>query len=70
MLALLNSRLPPVDVGANFLIQVPDVDKGHLAPLNVFALVSNVNSDVYSCLGTNKGRLERLYARNEFQKAD
>ena len=70
MVSLSNSRLPAVDIGANVVVRVPDLDRGRLAPRNVLAVVIDVNSSGIYLLGTKEGLLERLYARNEFTTAD
>jgi len=44
MVPLSNSRLPVVDIGTNFVVRVPDLDRGRLAPRNVLAVVVDVNS--------------------------
>ena len=69
MVSLSNSRLPAVDSGTN-VIRVPDLDRGHLAPRNVLAVVVDVSSSGPYLLGTKEGLLERLYARNAFTAAD
>jgi len=70
MVSLSNSRLPAVDIGTNFVVRVPDLDRGRLAPRNVLAVVVDVNSSGLYLLGTKEGQLERLCARNEFTTAD
>ena len=70
MVSLSNSRLPAVNTGTNVVVRVPDVDRGRLAPRNVLAVVVDVISSGLYLLGTKKGLLERLYARNEFTTAD
>ncbi|XP_030750306.1 uncharacterized protein LOC115878088 [Sitophilus oryzae] len=42
MIALSNSKLPPIDVGRTVIVRVPDVDRGRLAPRNVLAVVNSV----------------------------
>ena len=42
--SLSNSRLPAVDVGTNVVVRVPELDRGHLAPRNVQAVVIDVSS--------------------------
>jgi hypothetical protein len=70
LVSLSNSRLPAVDIGTNFVVRMPELDRGRLAPRNVLAVVFDVNSSGLYLLGTKKGLLERLYARNEFTTAD
>ncbi|VDO13679.1 unnamed protein product [Brugia timori] len=70
MLALSNAKLPPIDIGSNVVIRVPDVDRGRLAPRSVLAVVCEVNSSGLYKLGTKEGHINRLYARNEFSIAD
>ena len=70
MVSLSNSRFPAVDIGTNVVVRVLDLDRGRLAPRNVLAVVVDVNSSGLYLLGTKKGLLERLYARNEFTTAD
>ena len=64
MVSLSNSRLPAVDSETNVVVRVPDLDRRRLAPRNVLAVVVDVNSSGLYLLGTKKGILERLYARN------
>ena len=49
--------------------QGPDLDRGHLSPRNVLAVVV-VNSSGLYLLGMKEGQLERLYAHNEITAAD
>lgn len=70
MLALSNSKFPPSEIGTSVVVRVPDVDRGRLAPRNVLAVVTQVESSGLYKLGTKNGTLERLYARNEFTIAD
>ena len=70
MVSLSNSRLPAADVGTNVVVRVPDLDRGHLAPRNVLAVIVDVNSSGLYLLGTKEGLLEWLYARNEFTTAE
>jgi hypothetical protein len=70
MVSLSNSRLPAVDIGTNVVVRAPDLDRGHLAPRTVLAVVIDVNSSGLYLLGTKEGLLQRLYARNEFATAD
>ena len=70
MVSLSNSRLPAADVGTNVVVRVPDLDRGHLAPRNVLAVIVDVNSSGLYLLGTKEGLLERLCARNEVTTAD
>ncbi|KAK5645096.1 hypothetical protein RI129_006396 [Pyrocoelia pectoralis] len=61
MLALSQQKLPPIKVGQNVVVKVPDVDRGRLAPRNVLAVVLSVNESGLYKLGTKKGALERIY---------
>ena len=70
MVSVSNSRLPAVDIGTHVVIRVPDRDRGRLAPKNILAVVVDVSCSGLYLLGTKKGLLERLYARNEFTTAD
>ncbi|XP_050303513.1 SCAN domain-containing protein 3-like [Anthonomus grandis grandis] len=70
MIALSNSKLPPIDVGKTVIIRVPDVDRGRLAPRNVLAVVLSINDSGLYQLGTKDGTLQSLYSRNEFTLAD
>ena len=69
MVFLSNSRLPAVNTGTNVVVRVPDVDRGRLAPRNALAVIIDVSSSGLYLLGTKKGLLEQLYARNEFTTA-
>jgi len=70
MVSVSNSRLPAVDIGTHVVIRVPDRDRGRLAPKNILAVVVDVSCSGLYLLGTKKGLLERLYARNEFRTAN
>ena len=70
MVSLSNSRLPPVDIGTNVVVRVPDLDRRRLAPRNILAFVVDVSSSGLYLMGTKEGLLERLYARNEFTATD
>jgi len=70
MVSLSNLRLPAVDIRANAVVRVPDLDRGRLAPRNVLAVVVDVNSSGFYLWGTKEGLLEQLSARNEFKTAD
>ena len=52
------------------MIRVPELDRGHLTPRIVLAVVVDVNTSGLYLLGTKEGVLEWLYARNEFTTAD
>lgn len=69
MIALSNSTFPPVSIGANVVVRVPDVDRGRVAPRNVLAVVLGTSDGLYK-LGSKNGILDRLYCRNEFSVAD
>lgn len=51
MIALSNSKLPPIDVGRTVIVRVPDVDRGRLAPRNVLAVVLSINDSGLYQLG-------------------
>jgi len=70
MASLSNSRLPVVNIGTNVVVRVPDLDRGRLASRNVPAVVVDVNTTGLYLLGTKKGLLQRLYARNEFTTSE
>lgn len=68
MLKRTERKLTPVSVGDNVLVNIPDVDRGRLAPRNVMAVVINKNDDSYT-LGTKHGVLDKQFSRNQFQVA-
>jgi hypothetical protein len=70
MLKLSNAKLPPIAVGQNVVVRVPDVDRGRLAPRSILAVVIDVNASGMYRLGTKEGNIDRLYARNEITAAD
>jgi len=70
MVSLSNLRLPAADIGTNVVVRVPDLDRGRLAPRNVLAVVTDVNSFGLYLLGMKEGLLEQLYACNEFTTVD
>ncbi|XP_050316070.1 uncharacterized protein LOC126750480 [Anthonomus grandis grandis] len=67
MLNQSQSKFPPVNVGDNVLINVPEVDRGRLAPRNVLSVIMEKTDQGLYVLGTKNGKLTRLYSRNEFQ---
>lgn len=68
MLKNTERKLTPVSVGDNVLVNIPDVDRGRLAPRNVMAVVVNKNDDHYT-LGTRHGVFDKHFSRNQFQAA-
>ena len=44
MVSISNLRLPAVDIGVDVVVRVPELDRGHLAPRNVQAVVIDVSS--------------------------
>lgn len=66
MLALSNAKLSQVSIGTNVLSHVSDVDRDRTAPRSILSIVLKVNNSRHYELGTKEGRLERLYAKNEF----
>ena len=52
------------------VVRVSDVDRGHLAPRNVLAVVVDISSFGFYQLGTKEGLLKWLYAHIEFTTAD
>lgn len=69
MLTLSNAKLPPITVGQNVMVGVPDVDRGRLAPRSVLTVVLDVDSSGMYRLGSKEGIIDRLYARNEITAA-
>lgn len=67
MLVQSQNKFPPVNVGDNVLINIPEVDRGRLAPRNVLAVIMEKTDQGLFILGTKNGKLQRLYSRNEFQ---
>lgn len=64
-----SQKFPPVFAGDNILVNIPDMDRGRLAPRNVLAVVMEVVEPNLFSIGTKHGKLEKLYSRNEFQLA-
>ncbi|XP_045455629.1 uncharacterized protein LOC123665361 [Melitaea cinxia] len=64
--SLSNLKFPCVEIGTNVLVGVPEVDRGRAAPRNVMCVVMSINPLGLYQLGNKEGKLDRLYARNEF----
>ena len=62
---LLNTALtlPPLSIGDNVRVPIPNVDKGKLCP-NHFLVDNKVSNNSYR-IGTEKGLLDRNYSRGE-----
>ncbi|CAH1100890.1 unnamed protein product [Psylliodes chrysocephalus] len=60
-------KLPVVNIGDNVLINIPEVDRGRLAPPNILAIIMDKTDQDLYILGTKNGKLKRLYSQNEFQ---
>lgn len=70
ILSVSHKILPPLDVGTNVVVKIPDVDRGRLAPRNFLTVVIAVpSSDLYQ-VASKDGVLNRLYARKEITPAD
>lgn len=67
MLAQSQQKFPPANIGDNVLVNIPEVDRGRLAPRNVLAIIIDKTDQGFYILGTKNGKLKRLYSRNEFQ---
>ncbi|KAF8778670.1 SCAN domain-containing protein 3 [Argiope bruennichi] len=65
MLKISNAKFPPVKVGDNIRVRIPDVDRGLSDPKRVLAIVLKVVDGFYK-LGTEHGVLGTLYSRSEF----
>lgn len=59
-------RFQQAEVGQTVVVRIPDVDRGRTDPLNIMAVIIKENNGFYE-LGTKHGRLDRKYARNEFE---
>lgn len=58
MLASSLQKLPPAEVGQNYLVKIPGSDRGKLAPRNIVAVVLSVHESGMYQLGTKEGILE------------
>lgn len=67
MLQQSHKKFSPADVGDNVLVNIPDVDRGRLAPRNIVAVIMEKTTEDLYVLGTKNGKLKRLFSRNEFQ---
>ncbi|XP_039303442.1 KRAB-A domain-containing protein 2-like [Solenopsis invicta] len=56
----------PVDIGANIIIPIPDVDRGKADLRNLIGIVLERNEDGLYKIGTKDGILNKLYCRSEF----
>ena len=65
MLQNSNAKFPPLKVGDNVHVRIPDVDRGQGDPRSVLAVVINVNDGFYK-LGKEHGVLKKWYSRREF----
>ena len=66
MLSNTASKLPPVALGDNVRVPIPNVDRGKLGPTHILGVITEVSNNSYR-IGTNKGTLDRKYSRGEFQ---
>ncbi|XP_071053562.1 KRAB-A domain-containing protein 2-like [Onthophagus taurus] len=57
---------PPLNVGDNVTIPVPDVDRGKAELRNIIGIVLEVSSEQQYKIGTRDGILDKLYCRLEF----
>ncbi|XP_043473980.1 KRAB-A domain-containing protein 2-like [Leptopilina heterotoma] len=60
-----NASHPPVKVGDNVLIPIPDVDRAKADFRNVIGVVLEKNEDLHK-IGTKNGKVDKLYCRSEF----
>lgn len=67
MLATSNQLFGAIEVGDNVAVPAPNVDKSATDMKNLVAVVLEKTEDGFYKLGTTKGKLECLYARNEIQ---
>ncbi|XP_039312990.1 KRAB-A domain-containing protein 2-like [Solenopsis invicta] len=56
----------PVDIGANIIIPIPDVDRRKADLRNLIGIVLERNEDGLYKIGTKDGILNKLYCRSEF----
>ncbi|KAK2580369.1 hypothetical protein KPH14_001001 [Odynerus spinipes] len=54
-------RKKNINVEREFVVRVPDVDRGRTAPRNILAVVAGINASGLYELGTKEGHLDRLY---------
>ncbi|XP_045450004.1 uncharacterized protein LOC123658697 [Melitaea cinxia] len=57
---------PPLKVGDNVTIPIPDVDKGKAELRNLIGVVLEVTCEQLYRIGTKSGILEKFYCRSEF----
>lgn len=69
MLSYSAGHFPPVDVGTNVSLRIPEVDRGRGSARCMLAVVVGVKDGLYE-LGTKNGLLDHLYSRNEFIVAE
>jgi hypothetical protein len=54
---------PPVDVGGNVIIRIPDVDRAKADLPNIVGVVLDKNEDGLYKIGTKDGVVDKLYCR-------
>ena len=69
MLGDSNKRLKPAGIGDCVVVPVPDVDRGRGDHRNVKAVILSVEDGFYK-IGTESGKLNGFYTRNQFSTCD
>ena len=70
MLGKSKKFLPEVAVGDLVLLRVPDVDRGPTDAANLLCMIKTIKHDNLYELASEVGILDRLLARNDFEKID
>ncbi|KMQ85087.1 krab-a domain-containing protein 2-like protein [Lasius niger] len=64
-----DATYPPVDIGGNIIIPIPDVDREKADLRNLIGVVLERNKDGLYKIGKKDGILNKLYCRSEFDES-
>lgn len=59
---------PPVSIGSNVRIPVPEVDRGRGDPRSIVGVVLETKPDGFYTIGTEQGKINGLYSRSQFSE--
>ncbi|CAI6366058.1 unnamed protein product [Macrosiphum euphorbiae] len=60
------NRLREGKIGESVKIRIPDVDKARSDLRSILGVIMSVKNNNYE-IGTTEGKLQQLYARNQFE---
>lgn len=65
MKTLSEKAFPPLVIGTNVKIPVPQVDRGKVDANNLIGVILSITEDEFYRVGTREGTISRLFARNQ-----